>query len=103
MLDWASYDQKLKAAIAASEPFDICFTGVGMVDYVLNSKNGAFMEMDGYLENEMKGAAEAVGEDFLNAARVNGHIYALPMQTRKKLSAMASYTTRPWQTNMGLT
>ena len=32
-----------------------------MVDYVLNSKNGAFMEMDGYLENEMKGAAEAVG------------------------------------------
>ena len=86
MLDWASYDQKLKAAIAASEPFDICFTGVGMVDYVLNSKNGAFMEMDGYLENEMKGAAEAVGEDFLNAARVNGHIYALPCNKEKAVS-----------------
>ena len=86
MLDWASYDQKLKAAIAASEPFDICFTGVGMVDYVLNSKNGAFMEMDGYLENEMKGAAEAVGEDFLNAARVNGHIYALPCNQEKAVS-----------------
>ena len=83
LLDWASYDQKLKATIASGEPFDICFTGAGQNDHIMNSRNGAFVPLNDYFDTYLSGTKEIVGDTFLRSAQIDGVNYGVPANKEK--------------------
>ena len=83
LIDWATYKNKMNAMIAAGEPFDICFTALWVNDYVSNSQNGAFVALDDYLNKELAGTKKILGDDFLNASKINGHNYGIPCNKEK--------------------
>ncbi len=74
-IDSASFAQKMKLKMASGEPYDICFTG-----YANNYLNA--VEMGGLYDItelvEEVGMNEAVADYYLEAARVDGKIYAIP-------------------------
>lgn len=82
ILDWGTYQDKVGAMIMAGQKFDICFTANWWLNYVKNAQDGAFVELDQYLGNELKPTWEALtakmGADFLNGSRINGKQYGIP-------------------------
>lgn len=82
ILDWGTYQDKVGAMIMAGQEFDICFTANWWLNYVKNAQDGAFVELDQYLDNELKPAWDALtakmGADFLNGSRINGKSYGIP-------------------------
>ena len=51
--------------INANEYFDLCFAARWMLDYVENSRKGAFVQLDDYLDTYLKGIADEYGRDRL--------------------------------------
>lgn len=83
LFDWGTYNDKISAMIAAGESFDLCFTAAWMNDYVRNAQDGAFVELDQYFDNELKGTYEILGEDFLSGSVINGKNYGIPCNKEK--------------------
>lgn len=75
ILDWGSYDQKIKVIISASEDYDLCFTAPWLNNYYDNVNKGAFMELDELLPQYAPKAYAAIPTKFWDAARVKGKIY----------------------------
>ena len=78
-LSSAQYSQKLSTMINANEYFDLCFAARWMLDYVGNSRAGAFFKLDDYLDTYLKGIADEYGRENLEYAKVDGGLYALPV------------------------
>ena len=78
-LSSAQYSQKLSTMINANEYFDLCFAARWMLDYVGNSRAGAFVKLDDYLDTYLKGIADEYGRENLEYAKVDGGLYALPV------------------------
>ncbi len=78
-LSSGQYAQKLGAMINANEYFDLCFAARWMLDYVENSRKGAFVQLDDYLDTYLKGIADEYGRDNLEYAKVDGKLCALPV------------------------
>jgi putative aldouronate transport system substrate-binding protein len=76
------YDTKINTALASGEPIDIVFTASWSANYYLNAPAGYFTELNGYIE-KYPAIKEILGEDFLNASRINGKNYALPCNKEK--------------------
>lgn len=83
LLDWGTYNDKISAMISAGERFDICFTASWINDYIRNSQDGAFVPLNDYFKNELKGTYEILGEDFLSGSRINGYNYGIPCNKEK--------------------
>lgn len=75
----SQYSQKLTTMINANEYFDLCFVARWMLDYVNNSRAGAFVKLDDYLDKYMPGITEQYGKENLEFAKVDGGLYALPV------------------------
>lgn len=82
-LDWGSYQQKMRAMIAAGEPFDICFTASWWNNYVQNSLDGAFLPLNKLMDKYAPKTKKLLGESFLKASRINGQNYAIPCNKEK--------------------
>lgn len=78
-LSSAQYSQKLGTMINANEYFDLCFVARWMLDYIGNSRSGAFFCLDDYLDTYLKGIADEYGRENLDYARVDGKLCALPV------------------------
>lgn len=78
MIDWGDYDKKMQVVIASGEPFDIAFTSSWAANYVLNARKGAFVELDKLLDSEGKELKEALDPAFLEGAKIDGKLYAVP-------------------------
>lgn len=78
-LSSAQYSQKLGTMINANEYFDLCFAARWMLDYVGNSRAGAFFKLDDYLDTYLKGIADEYGRENLEYAKIDGGLYALPV------------------------
>lgn len=87
ILDTSQYTQKVGTMINAGEYFDLAFCASWMLDYKANAANGAFLELDDMLPKYLPKTAEILGEDFMNAAKVNGKLYALPVNKEKASQA----------------
>lgn len=83
LLDWGTYGNKIKTMISAGEPFDICFTAAWLNDYVKNSQDGAFVELNDYFKKELAGTKKILGDDFLSGSVVNGKNYGIPANKEK--------------------
>lgn len=78
ILESGQYKKKMSTMIAAAEDFDMAFCANWMLDYRINAANGAFAELDSYLDSYMPKTKEAIGAEILDNTRVNGKIYAIP-------------------------
>jgi len=73
----ASYNEKMKMVIASNEYYDICFTGAGYNDYYGNAAKGAFLPLNELLPKYAPKTYAQIHEDFWEAVRVGGNIYAV--------------------------
>lgn len=78
-LSSAQYQQKMNTMINANEYFDLAFVARWMLDYVNNAKAGAFVALDDYLDTYLKDTTATYDEAPLKYSRVNGKLYALPV------------------------
>lgn len=78
VMEGGQYNEKMSAMIASGEYFDIAFCASWTLDFTANATLGAFVQLDDYMDTYLKDVKEAVPGDFLDSARVNGKLYALP-------------------------
>lgn len=82
ILDWGTYQDKVGAMIMAGQKFDICFTANWWLNYTKNAQDGAFVDLDQYLGNELKPAwdvlTEKMTKSFLDGSMINGKHYGVP-------------------------
>lgn len=78
LIDWQNYDKKINAVISAGEPFDICFTSAYINNYIQNSVNGNFLELDSLLNKYGQGTIKNLNPLFFEGTRIDGKIYAVP-------------------------
>jgi putative aldouronate transport system substrate-binding protein len=89
MIDWGDYDKKMQIIIASGEPFDICFTSSWANNYVLNARKGAFLKLDKLIEKYGKDMKKVIDPAFLEGAKIDGHLYAVP--TNKEVGQQSVY------------
>ncbi len=87
ILDSSQYAQKVGTMINAGEYFDLAFCASYLLDYKANAANGAFLALDDMLDEYMPKTKELLGEDFIDAAKINGKLYALPVNKEKAAQA----------------
>ena len=86
------YQQKVSTMINANEYLDLCFVSAWALNYTENSRAGAFVALDDYLDTYLKDAAANFDEEILDYARVDGSLYALP--TNKELTTQLGWVYR---------
>lgn len=75
----SDHKQKTKLKLAAGEAIDLMFDAPWM-NLSQNISQGFYQELDKYFNNDAyPGLKKAFSEEFLNANKVNGHIYAVPI------------------------
>lgn len=85
--DWGQYDQKMQLKIAGGEDFDLCFTTFSWVNkFQQNVSKGAFLPLDDLLEKYGQNIKNTIPEKYINMAKVNGKVYAVP---NYQITAMA--------------
>lgn len=77
IIDWGSYDQKIKLLIASADPFDLCYTSSWINLYGPNVSKGAFLQLDDMMDKYGKTMTSTVPEKYWDAARVGGKLYAM--------------------------
>lgn len=83
-LGWGdNYQNKLIAMSGSRQEFDICFTASWLFTFKEQAGKGAFLKLNDLLPKYAPNAQKALGDDFLNAASINGDIYALPTLKEK--------------------
>ena len=78
MLDAGSYEQKMQLVIAASEPYDLCWTSTWRNNYHQNVAKSAFLPLDDLIKSNGRNITRVIPEKFLSAAKVNGKMYGVP-------------------------
>ncbi len=90
LLDWGSYDQKLKVIIAAAETYDLCFTAPWINNYYDNVNKGAYLPLDDLMAKYAPNATKAIPQAYWEATKVNGKIYGfLNYQVYARTDAIA--------------
>lgn len=79
-VSWGDYNQKMQVVIATEEEWDLCFTSSWANDYLPNAQKGAYLELDGFLQEEGREMYERMDSRFWEAARVDGKIYGVPSE-----------------------
>ncbi|GGD50864.1 ABC transporter substrate-binding protein [Paenibacillus nasutitermitis] len=78
LIDWGTYEEKMKVIMASGEPYDIAWTAGNLNNYFQNVANGAYAPLDELIEKypDMKGG---IPDMFWNAVKVKGQIYGVPV------------------------
>lgn len=77
IIDWGTYDEKMKVAIATGEKFDICFTSDWTNPYVSNAQKGAYYPLDDLLQEYGTNILAQVPESYWDATKVGGEVYGV--------------------------
>ncbi|AYE33953.1 ABC transporter substrate-binding protein [Clostridium septicum] len=91
-IDYGDYNQKMSVIVNSGENFDLAFTCSWAGDYLGNSRKGAFLELNDYLETIGKDMKEAIDERFWDGATIDGKIYAVPNQKEISTAPMWAFT-----------
>lgn len=75
----AQYTSKLSTMIGSGEYFDMAFVAKWALDYIGNSRNGAYFDLTDYLDTYLKDVTGTIGKDNLKYSFVDGRIYAIPV------------------------
>lgn len=85
-IDFGDYNQKMSVIINSGEDYDLAFTCSWAGDYLGNSRKGAFLELDSYLDKQGKDMKEVIDKRFWDGAKIDGKTYAVPNQ--KEISSV---------------
>ena len=77
-ISFGDYNQKMQVIISAGDEFDICFTSNTRADYFQNSQRGAFIPLDGLLDEYAPNLKASIPERIWNATHVGGQTYGIP-------------------------
>lgn len=83
ILDWGTYQDKMKVMIAGGESFDIAFTAAWWNDYIGNAKKGAFIPLNDLIDKYAPKTKAILGDEFLKASQIDGKNYAIPANKEK--------------------
>ena len=75
----AQYTKKLGTMINAGEYFDLAFVARWALDYIGNSRAGAYYDITDHLDTYLKDMTATVGKDKLKYSYVDGRLYGLPV------------------------
>lgn len=90
---FGDYNQKMSVVINSGEDYDLAFTCSWAGDYLGNSRKGAFLELDKYLNSDAgKKLKETVDTRFWEGATVDGKIYGVPNQKELGVAPMWTFT-----------
>lgn len=76
--DWGDYQQKLQLAINSGEDWDLAFTANWAGPYKTLADQNALLDLNDYLDDELKDAAELIDDRMIEGAKINGPLYGLP-------------------------
>lgn len=71
------YTQKVNNALATGQDFDLVFTANWCANVQQNAMDGYFLPLSNYLA-QYPDVVKVLGQDFIDSARINGEVYALP-------------------------
>lgn len=75
----AQYTKKLGTMINAGEYFDLAFVARWALDYIGNSRSGAYFDLTDHLDTYLKDMTETIGKDTLRYSYVDGRLYGMPV------------------------
>lgn len=78
IIGWGDYNQRMQVISASGENYDIAFTSAWANDYVLNAQRGSFVELTDLLDEYGQELQEAIDPMFLEGAKIDGGLYAIP-------------------------
>lgn len=80
-VDWGSYDEKMRIALASGDDIDMCFTSNFTNDYISNVSKNAFQEIDmETLERLAPNMMEVIPEAAWEASKVGGKLYGMQIE-----------------------
>lgn len=92
-IGFGDYNQKMSVVINSGEDYDLAFTCSWAGDYLGNSRKGAFLELDEYLNSDTgKKLKETVDSRFWEGATIDGKIYGVPNQKELGVAPMWTFT-----------
>ncbi|MFR5264806.1 ABC transporter substrate-binding protein [Clostridium sp.] len=91
-IDFGDYSQKMSVIVNSGEDYDLAFTCSWAGDYLGNSRKGAFLELDPYLDTLGKEMKAAIDQRFWDGAKIDGKTYAVPTQKELGVSPMWAFT-----------
>jgi len=87
----SDYKKKTELMMNTGEKMDLVFTA-SWLDFFANVTKGAFLELDGLLDQYGAGAKENLNPLYLEAPRYKGKLYAIP--TNKEITQGKAFTYR---------
>ncbi|GGH35142.1 ABC transporter substrate-binding protein [Paenibacillus segetis] len=72
---FGNWTQQTNLMLSSGEKLDLLVSGLGT--YASQAVSGKFAPLDDLLTGPGKGIADSVGETYINAGKVNGHIYGV--------------------------
>lgn len=82
VMDWNSFNTKIGPMMAANEPFDIVWTAY-WAGYRTNAVKGAFLDLTELLDKAGQNTKALYDPAYLNGAKIDGKLYALPVNKDK--------------------
>lgn len=95
--DHAKYYEKVTLSFASEEPADIIEMGSTYYPELANS--GALWDMTDAWNNTTSNCKKIVDEDYVNALKINGHLYGFPMAAG---NGPITYVRQDWLDEAGL-
>ncbi|WP_435171274.1 ABC transporter substrate-binding protein [Paenibacillus glycanilyticus] len=90
-IDWGAWNDKMNLMFATGEPADVIFTA-SWNGHAQNAKKGAFLELDELLNKYGKEILATENPKFLEGARIDGKLYAIP--TNKEIGTSRGVVVR---------
>lgn len=92
-IGFGDYNQKTSVIINSGEDYDLAFTCSWAGDYLGNSRKGAFLALDDYLNSDDgKKLKDTVDQRFWEGATIDGKIYGVPNQKELGVAPMWVFT-----------
>lgn len=82
VVDGGSYADKMNLEIASGTKMDLVNAAFGN-KYVYYASTGVYLPLDDYLKGEYSALYDMVGQAFTDGTKVNGKIYAIPVNKEK--------------------
>ncbi len=87
IIGWGDYNNRMQVITTSGENYDIAFTCSWANNYVLNAMRGSFVELTDLMETHGKEMKAAIDPMFLEGAKIDGGLYAIP--TNKEIGQQA--------------
>jgi len=79
LIDWGTYEEKMKVVLGSGEPFDLAWTSTGLNNYYQNVANGSFAPLNELIDKYAPETKKGIPDMFLNALKVKGEVYGIPV------------------------